>query len=144
MIAVMTKLLLVLLLAAAGLGGAGCGGSSSGDSDITGVLWRWTGGQDASPPALHAVPDPQNYLLEFATDDTFSAKADCNQLHGSYSKSGSSLTLKPGPMTLAQCPPGSLSDTYVSQLGSVTGWEISDGQLSLKLKDGGTMFFSGG
>jgi heat shock protein HslJ len=135
--------LVALLAAAVALATAACGSSSGSSSKLTGVLWHWTGGQDAQPPALHAVPDPENYLLEFATDDSFSAKADCNQMHGSYKQSGSSLTLTPGPMTLAACGPNSLSDMYVHQLGTVTGWEITDGQLSLKLKDGGTMFFSG-
>jgi heat shock protein HslJ len=59
---------------------------------------------------LSAVPDPQNYLLLLNKDGSFEAKADCNQLHGTYTLSGGNLTLTHGPMTMAQCAPSSLSD----------------------------------
>jgi heat shock protein HslJ len=87
----------------------GCGGGSGGSS-IVGVLWEWNGLQETHPAHLSAVPDPQNYLLLLNKDGSFEAKADCNQLHGTYTLSGGNLTLTHGPMTMAQCAPSSLSD----------------------------------
>jgi heat shock protein HslJ len=123
---------------------AGCGSSSATPSPV-GTLWAWNGLQETHPAHLSAVPDPQNYLLALNKDGTFEAKADCNQLHGSYSLSGDNLTLTPGPMTKALCPPGSLSDQYVHLLGKVTTQAIENGQLTLGLaNDSGSMFFHSG
>jgi heat shock protein HslJ len=124
---------------------AGCGGSSAKSPSPVGTLWEWNGLQETHPAHLSAVPDPQNYLLTLNADGTFSAKADCNQLHGSYTLSGDNLTLTPGPMTMAMCPPGSLSTQYVHLLGEVTTQAIENGQLTLGLaNDSGSMFFHTG
>jgi heat shock protein HslJ len=128
---------LVLLL-------AGCGGGSK-NSPVVGVLWEWNGLQETQPAHLSAVPDPPNYLLVLNEDGSFTAKADCNQLHGTYTLSGDDLTLTHGPMTKAACPPGSLSDQYVHLLSQVTTQTVEDGQLTLGLAKGaGSMFFHSG
>ena len=126
----------VLLVAACG------GGGGSSNDAVVGVLWQWNGLQETQPASLSAVPDPENYLLVLSDDGTFSAKADCNNMAGTYTLSGSDLTLEPGPMTLVACPPGSLSDKYVHLLAQVESQTVTDGQLSLGLKNGaGSMFF---
>lgn len=124
---------------------SGCGGSSKGSS-IVGVLWEWNGLQETHPAHLSAVPDPQNYLLLLNKDGSFEAKADCNQLHGSYTLSGSNLTLTHGAMTKAQCAPNSLSDQYVHLLAQVATQAMDNGQLTLGLKNaaGNVFFHSGG
>ena len=62
------------------------------------------------PATPSAAADQPNYTIAFEPTGTFSAKADCNQLSGSYTTTGSNgLTIVPGPMTLAACPPESLS-----------------------------------
>lgn len=122
----------------------GCGGSGKGSS-IVGVLWEWNGLQETHPAHLSAVPDPQNYLLILNKDGSFEAKADCNQLGGSYTLSGGNLSLTHGPMTRAQCAPNSLSDQYVHLLAQVATQAVDNGQLSLGLKNGtGSMFFHSG
>ncbi|MCB0233261.1 MAG: META domain-containing protein, partial [Anaerolineae bacterium] len=42
------------------------------------------------------VPDPQNYTIAFADDNTLAIKADCNQVAGSYTLDGASLTIQLG------------------------------------------------
>jgi heat shock protein HslJ len=124
---------------------AACGGSSSSSSSsIKGVLWQWTGLLQSSPAHLSAVPNPERYLLTLNDDGTYNATADCNQLNGTYTLSGSKLTLKPGPMTMAQCEPHSLSNMYVSLLGKVASQEVDQqGQLVLGLaNEAGSMFFA--
>ncbi len=55
---------------------------------------------------------------------------------------GSSLTLAPGPATLALCPPPSLSDQYVLLLGQVESYGFEGAQLVLTLTAGaGRMTF---
>lgn len=130
---------LVLALAACG------GGSTSGGSSIKGVLWQWNGLLENQPKALSAVPDPQNYLLTLNDDGSFNAKADCNNLSGTYSLKGSDLTFKLGPMTMAHCGDDSLSDKYVVLLGKVANYALQEGQLTLGLADdSGSMFFDAG
>jgi heat shock protein HslJ len=108
------------------------------------VLWEWTGGQAAHPPSLHAVPDPESYLLVLNPDGSYQVQADCNQMHGTYTLDGHTLTLSLGATTLAACGPHSLDQMYVHQLGMVESWTLTDGQLALALKDGGSMFFRSG
>jgi heat shock protein HslJ len=122
----------------------GCGGGGTGSPPIVGVLWEWTGGQDAHPPSLHAVPDPESYLLVLNPDGSLQAQADCNQIHGTYTLSGHTLTLSLGAATLAACGPHSLDHMYVQQLAMVESWTLTDGQLALALKNGGSMFFRSG
>ena len=41
------------------------------------------------------------YTIDFATDGTFAARADCNQVAGAYELSGDDgITITPGPSTL--------------------------------------------
>ena len=69
------------------------------------------------PASQNVVPDPENYTIEFKSDGTFAAKADCNQLAGTYTTTSSGgLTIVPGPMTLALCPEASLDTLYMAGL----------------------------
>ena len=110
-----------------------------------GVLWQWNGLHETHPASLSAVPDPENYLLLLNDDGSFSAKADCNQLAGTYSLSGSSLELAPGPMTKAHCGEHSQSDQYVALLHQVATQSEANGELTLGLgNDAGELFFHAG
>jgi heat shock protein HslJ len=79
----------------------------SSSSGLTGKTWQLTAITEQVPAFQGVVPTDQqaNYTIEFATDDTFSAKADCNQVGGGYTTTSSNgLTITPGPMTLVACP----------------------------------------
>jgi heat shock protein HslJ len=131
----------VLPLLAIGLLVAACS-LMPGSGGLTGKVWQWTAMTEQVPASQSVVPDPQNYTLEFKGDGTYSVKADCNQGSGTYTTSGSSLTLVSGPMTLAACPPESSSDIYLSRLALTSSYEINDeSQLVLTQSDGGTMTF---
>ena len=78
------------------------------------------------------VPDhPARYTLELGPDGRASVLADCNRGNGSYQLAGASLTFGPVATTRAMCPPGSLSDRYLAQLGLVASWTEKDGKLQL-------------
>jgi heat shock protein HslJ len=119
---------------------AGCGSgtepdSASGDS-ITGVVWEWVSVVNQDTNETTAVPNPENYTIEFNEDGTFTGTADCNQIAGTYStESGFSITL--GPSTLAFCGEASLDTTYLDLLSNVAaGGPDGTGGLALETAGG--------
>jgi hypothetical protein len=95
------------------------------------------------------VADRSKYTIEFQADGTFTAKADCNQVGGTYEvhrgdgrtdiglePGGGSISILPGPSTLAAYPPGSMGDLYGIGLGKASSFRIENGQLTLILDDG--------
>jgi heat shock protein HslJ len=121
---------------------------SPGAQGLTGVTWKLTGITEKVPAFQGAVPADQqaNYTITFNDDKSFNAKADCNNLSGTYetgdpAASSGPLSIKPGPMTLDACPEGSLGDLFVIGLGSAERYAIADNVLTLTVVDGGTLQF---
>jgi heat shock protein HslJ len=104
-----------------------------------GKAWRWQGTTSAAGGG-QTPSDPASYTVEFGLDGSVSIKADCNSGSGTYTLSGTSLTITLGPMTLMACPEGSLGDTFAAQLGEVSAYEVQDDRLMLTTP-GGTMSF---
>jgi heat shock protein HslJ len=138
----MRKLTMIALAVGVAALLTGCSSGSSG-SGLTGKTWQLTAITQKTPAFQGVVPaaDQANYTIEFKSDGTFSAKADCNQLAGTYTTSGSSLTIVPGPMTMAACPEGSLSSQYVAALATAASYAIANSQLTITLADGGTLVY---
>lgn len=114
----------------------------SADQPFVGKVWQWMR-FDSSDGSVTIVPSPSSYILEFNADGSFNGKADCNNFSGTYTADGASLDLTIGPMTLAACPPESLSDTYLERLDQVVTYVIENGVLFLNLfADAGNMVFS--
>lgn len=136
----MRRFLVVVLALASIVLLAACG--TAGDS-LTGPVWKLqVVTMSGSPmPGVVPVSDQQRYTITFNTDGTFSAKADCNQVAGAYTTSGSSITITPGPMTLAACPADSFGDAYVAALGQASTYTVADSELTLTLNGGGTLVF---
>jgi uncharacterized lipoprotein YbaY/heat shock protein HslJ len=112
-------------------------------SDIVGIVWNWQGFQDTAEMNDIVVPNPDSYRLELLADGTFAAKADCNLVSGSYALDGASLTLQTGPMTLAECEPGSLYNEYTALLDQVATYVRDGDNLYLNLMaDAGNIEFS--
>ena len=131
---------------------------ASPPAELLGKTWKLTGITETTPAFQGVVPeaDQSNYTIEFQADGTFNAKADCNQVGGTYEvhrgdgrtdiglePGGGSISILPGPSTLAACPPGSMGDLYVVGLGKASSYAIEGGQLTLTLADGdgGTLVF---
>ena len=84
-----------------------------------------------------------NYTIQFNDDETFAAKADCNQVAGDYTiQADGVLTINPGPSTLAFCGEESLGDAYVAALGQAGSYTIAENQLTITLLDDGTLTFT--
>jgi len=119
-----------------------CSGSGSG---LTGKVWQLTAITEKVPAFQGVVPaaEQSRYTVSFATDGTFSATADCNQVAGSYKTSGSNgLAITPGPSTLAFCGEGSFGDLFVHSLSKAASYAIANDQLTITLSDEGTMTFA--
>jgi heat shock protein HslJ len=92
------------------------------------------------------VPNPENYTIIFRTDGTFTGKADCNNISGTYS-TASGFTIKLGPSTMAYCGETSLDQQYVQLLSSVAAGgpdgsgglalETAGGEQRMEFKNGG-------
>ena len=117
-------------------------GSTAAASDsLTGVVWKWEKLLESNDNTV-IVDDPDQYTLEFLADGTVAIQADCNRAAGAYTVEGSKLTIEIGPVTLAMCPPGSLSDQYLQYLGEVTSFVFDGDKLALSLRyDSGIMTF---
>ena len=130
-------------------------------AELLGKTWKLTGITEKTPAFQGVVPeaDQSKYTIEFLADGTFNATADCNQVGGSYEvhrggsqtdvpvepgAGGGSMSILPGPSTLAACPPGSLADLFVIGLGNATAFAIAGNQLTLTLGygEGGTLQFT--
>jgi heat shock protein HslJ len=126
---------------------------ASPPAELLGKTWQLTGITEKTPAFQGVVPeaDQSRYTIEFQADGTFNARADCNQVAGTYEvhrggsggtepgppgPGGGSMSILPGPSTLAACPPGSLADLFVIGLSSVAGFAIDDNQLTLTPGDG--------
>ena len=111
--------------------------------ELVGPVWMWVRFDDMAGENNIVVDDPTQYTLEFIADGTYRLKADCNQGGGGYTVDGNSLTLGPGPMTLAACGPESLYDDYVKNLVDVVTFVFDGENLILNLKmEAGNMVFT--
>jgi heat shock protein HslJ len=135
------------VLVALALALTACSGGGSSADTITGIVWEWTAMQETVPANLSAVPPAEigNYTITFNDDGTVEIKADCNQVGGSYTMSGSDLTITLGASTLAFCGEASSDVIYLASLEKVSSYAVVDGSLQLKFADdAGKMDFDNG
>ncbi len=112
----------------------------SAEGPLSGTAWQWIMLEN-SDDTVYPVPNPARYTLSFAADGSLSGQADCNDIVGSWSREGETLSLTL-LTTLADCGERSMADTFVAALNQVTGFEISaDGDLLLQLADGRALRF---
>jgi heat shock protein HslJ len=98
------------------------------------------------------VRDPAKYTIEFMSDRTFRATADCTTASGTYRTvaagrtglSSAGLRLQADPYTAASCGPDSLSDAFLQDLWAAARYQIADSQLTILRSDGGRMIFEVG
>src|SRR5690606_21096368 len=83
-----------------------------------------------------------NQTITFQDDGSFHGRADCNRVAGGFTIDGDTITLIPGPATLAACPEGSLGDAFMRYLFQADTFQLNDdGTLTLGLSSGGAMSF---
>jgi len=110
--------------------------------DLVGVTWQWMQFQEANDN-LTIPGDPAKYTLEFQADGSINILADCNGGSGAYTADESLLSIRITRMTMAACPPDSLSDEYVRLLNDAVSYLFEDGDLYIAIKhDTGIMHFA--
>jgi heat shock protein HslJ/LysM repeat protein len=116
--------------------------SAAATLELIGPVWRWD--QTLMNNGDKFVPNnPNNYTVQFMPDGTVAIQADCNRVGGTYTLDGSAITIELGPTTLVACPPDSLGDQFVANLGAAAIYFFQGENLFIDLKfDSGTMQFS--
>ncbi|HSR46060.1 MAG TPA: META domain-containing protein [Acidimicrobiia bacterium] len=110
---------------------------------LEGTVWQWTQTTETQPASQSVVPDPENYSIVFGEDGQVVIQADCNVVQGAYESSDSSLTISPGPSTMAFCGEMSSDTFFLGYLEQVDTFELKDGTLVLGFGGGaGTMTFA--
>jgi heat shock protein HslJ len=135
----MTRLLVLTLAFGAFL--VGC--ATPAGTGLQNTTWKWTASTTTQPASQSVVPNPDNYTVLFKPNQTFEAKADCNQVSGQWATdTGNGLTITPGPSTMAACGPDSLAPQFVDGLSKTTNYVLdTSGNLVLTLGTEGTMTF---
>jgi heat shock protein HslJ len=122
---------------------AGLAGETEGETtspDIVGRVWMWQ--ETITPVDVTSVDDPVKYTIELLPDGQFRISADCNSGSGDYTLGDSHVTFEFGPMTLAECEPGSLSDQFIKDLSAAVIYFLKGEELFIDLMyDSGTMRF---
>lgn len=100
--------------------------------------WQWI--SFTSPVEQFDVEMPDRYRVLFNQDGAIEIVADCNNAAGDYTSDAGALAVTIGPSTPADCSPGSLTDPFLTYLGSAARYFFQDGNLFIDLMaDGGTM-----
>lgn len=116
--------------------------SAPADGTLTQNVWQWQRSTYGDGTTV-VCSAPDNYTLAFLDNGLYSVQADCNQGSGMYTVDGPRLTLQPGAMTRAACPPDSQDDVFLRDLGRVVTFVFDGENLVLNLAmDGGNMVFS--
>ena len=128
--------LLALLLAA-------CVPAATGPEpgDLTGADWQLVNIQ--YPDGTVSTPSFGEYGISFdAVEGRMFVVADCNSGSAPY-EAGKDGGLAFGPIMLTRvaCPPGSISDEFVLQLGLTDGFGVTDGFLHLSTRDDAALVF---
>ena len=111
---------------------------------LVGPTWQLTAITLQDPAFQGVVPpaDQSKYTVTFAAAGTFSAKADCNQVNGTWTATASGgLTITPGASTIVACSDESFSDLYILGLSNAASYAIANSQLTITLQDGGTLVY---
>jgi len=103
-------------------------GVAGGHAPLLGTTWalqriRLANGSELIPS------DPALYTLALGADGSVALRADCNRGAGRFELDGERLTFAPFATTRAACPPGSLEQPYLAQLGSALAYAFEGGRL---------------
>jgi heat shock protein HslJ len=124
-------------------GPAGETDSGPAGADVTGTIWMWQ--ETTTPTGVTSVDHPEKYTIELLPDGQFRVRAGCNRGGGSYTLGDSRVSFEFGPMTLAECEPGSLSNQFIEGLRAAGICFLEGEELFIDLKfDSGTMRFAPG
>lgn len=116
------------------------GAPITGTASAVGGVWQWGGLISAAEKIV--VDNPERYTLELQAGGKALLRADCNRGTATWKSDGRAIGIKPGALTRAKCPPGSLDGRYLKALELAAGHRIRADRLFLDLPgEGGSMMF---
>jgi len=123
------KTLMGLLFATA-IMASGCGDDVlTGPSAVMGGVWKL---QSLETPVLFVpIGRPENYTVEFRDAGALAVKADCNSCSGTYTISGSALTIGALACTRAFCGEASLDTAFLAVLTNATSFGVTGPELKI-------------
>lgn len=104
---------------------------------LTNIKWQWTELIGTEPASQSVVPNYENYVLIFLSDQTFDILADCNFGNGAYTLDGNAISLEVIAVTQINCGEASLSTQFVELLRQVATYELATNNLTLFLAENG-------
>lgn len=113
---------------------------AGGAGGLAGTRWRLENFQSSDDAQGATQPaNPANYGLEFQADGTLAMRLDCNRGTAQWTAVPSepgrgALSISPGAMTRAMCPPGSWDTRIAQNMGEVQSYVIEGERLHLALK----------
>jgi heat shock protein HslJ len=122
--------IVVILLAACSSSGAQQGGG-----DLTGQVWVLTELMGKAPVANTGIS------AQFSPDGKVSGSAGCNQYNGSYTTSGSSITISNLANTMMACEQAVMDQesAYLAALGDAKTYAVKGDTLTLNGADGNAL-----
>lgn len=109
-------------------------------NSLVGPTWQWA--STVTPVEVITAADPTRYTIQFLADGTAAIQADCNRVVAQYTTDGQSITITPGPTTLAACPEDSQGDLFVQQLSNAAVFFFQGNELLIdQFASSGTMRF---
>ena len=112
-------------------------GGAGGLADTRWRLEKFESSDDAQGVSQPA--DPSRYSLDFQPDGRLAMQLDCNRGTAQWTATPSEpgrgvLSISPGAMTRAMCPPGSWDTRIAQNLSQVQSYVIEGDRLHLALK----------
>ena len=101
------------------------------------IAWQLT-----AFPGVDTGIEPGRYTVHFLPDETVNIRADCNWVAGFWSGANGALDVTVTMTTVAECPPGSLEESFVQGLDEATSYAFSDGLTFVITGPAGEMRFT--
>ena len=116
---------------------------SAATPSLTQGVWLWVRTVYGDDSVVQSQ-NPNQYTVAFMDDGRVAIRADCNTGSATYTTDGAGgLTIQPGIMTLAACPPGSQDTVFLRDLMRTATYVFDGPQLVLNMSlDSGNMYFS--
>ena len=93
-------------------------------------------------PRVETGIEPGRYTVHFLPDGTVNIRADCNWIAGFWSGANGALDVTVTMTTVAECPAGSLEESFVQGLDEATSYTFLDGMIFVVTGPAGEMRFS--
>jgi heat shock protein HslJ len=93
-------------------------------------------------PGVETGIEPGRYTVHFLPDETVNIRADCNWVAGFWSGANGALDVTVTMTTVAECPSGSLEESFVQELDEATSYTFAEGMTLIITGPDGEMHFT--